>query len=539
MSATSTSTATTVVNGRLRFPPVAASSSVLSADELAIRQDRTVPFDPSALQFVLSPPDPAPALVGSIPSAGASNVPRTAWLRLTSPRLYPLPLSTGSSSSATEAAHPTAAHAVEPALIVIDPEGELPVSAPCALIWVGPEGAARSESRPRHGAPATVFYDRTDRARTPPFPDDYWLAPDPATETGHPGCNRRPRARAGRTAALQRADRGHQEPRIDSAPLAASPSSCRMLPARNPCREARRHRSNPLASVQLFDLTPGSASYGDRVPFLLNVASVGLEGQPLTHSLVLYPSIPLAWRGRYGLAVTKRVLASPSRPFAPSAFFEAALAPAEPGRTHRSPETRTLAGEVLDALERRCLRRSSGRTSRWRSRFASGAAGGIPERPPRHQGAGARWTGTRVHDHRRDTRFGTRGGDPDGNLGGAELAGGRVPRCDENGDPRITRTQTLPFTLALPRAALEGPVPLIMLQHGGGGSAEGDIPFAASSYLAEAGFAVIGFTDVFTRELGPDQDTQNLTIFAVLLAANKPPDFWVQTGTGSSSPFCA
>jgi len=67
-------------------------------------------------------------------------------------------------------------------------------------------------------------------------------------------------------------------------------------------------------------------------------------------------------------------------------------------------------------------------------------------------------------------------------------------RDAETGLPVRTKTNTVPFILALPRASLEGPVPITMYQHGNPGSAEAEVPSDARDYLAEAGFAVIGKT---------------------------------------------
>jgi hypothetical protein len=63
--------------------------------------------------------------------------------------------------------------------------------------------------------------------------------------------------------------------------------------------------------------------------------------------------------------------------------------------------------------------------------------------------------------------------------------------------------QVLPFTLALPRAAYRGPVPVVMYQHGNPGSAREEVVDHARDLLAAAGFAVIGFTDVINREVSP------------------------------------
>ena len=45
-------------------------------------------------------------------------------------------------------------------------------------------------------------------------------------------------------------------------------------------------------------------------------------------------------------------------------------------------------------------------------------------------------------------------------------------------------------------------VPVTMYQHGSPGSAEREVPGEARDYLAQAGFAVIGFTDPLNREIG-------------------------------------
>jgi hypothetical protein len=107
---------------------------------------------------------------------------------------------------------------------------------------------------------------------------------------------------------------------------------------------------------------------------------------------------------------------------------------------------------------------------------------------------------------------------------------------DAEGRPVQTGTKAVPFTLALPTAALDGPVPIAMYQHGNPGSSENEVPSAARRSLAAAGFAVIGFTDVLNRELSPgisDPDREIIAQIAPVLGAivtrSKVPDFWVET----------
>jgi hypothetical protein len=99
---------------------------------------------------------------------------------------------------------------------------------------------------------------------------------------------------------------------------------------------------------------------------------------------------------------------------------------------------------------------------------------------------------------------------------------------DENGDPRMTGTVEVPFVLAIPEAATDGPVPVVMFQHGSPGSAE-QVLYEAQSTLAGAGFAVIGFTDTLNRELGQNLDQQNTVLFETLIDRWRFPHFPMQT----------
>jgi len=107
---------------------------------------------------------------------------------------------------------------------------------------------------------------------------------------------------------------------------------------------------------------------------------------------------------------------------------------------------------------------------------------------------------------------------------------------DVGGAPLQTLIKALPFTLALPAAALAGPVPIVMYQHGNPGSSEAEVPSAARRSLAGEGFAVIGFTDTLNRELSAgitDRDqailAQVAPVLQGILAHAKVPDFWAET----------
>jgi len=94
----------------------------------------------------------------------------------------------------------------------------------------------------------------------------------------------------------------------------------------------------------------------------------------------------------------------------------------------------------------------------------------------------------------------------------------------------------VPFTLALPQAALQGPVPIVMYQHGNPGSSEAEVPSAARRSLARLGFAVIGFTDILNREVSAgitDEEqailAQVAPVLAEILDIGRVPDFWAET----------
>ena len=107
---------------------------------------------------------------------------------------------------------------------------------------------------------------------------------------------------------------------------------------------------------------------------------------------------------------------------------------------------------------------------------------------------------------------------------------------DDAGRPVQTGTRPVPFTLALPAAALEHAVPITMYQHGNPGSSENEVPSQARRYLGAAGFAVIGFTDILNREVAPGIDdndqsvaTQATAVIIGILQNHQVPDFWVET----------
>jgi len=103
-----------------------------------------------------------------------------------------------------------------------------------------------------------------------------------------------------------------------------------------------------------------------------------------------------------------------------------------------------------------------------------------------------------------------------------------VLQRDLAGDVLVIATQTIGFTLALPKDSV-GPAPVTIMLHGGGGRAETDVPYVAEAAgFAQAGIATLGFTGYFSREIGLEQGTQNLAMFLPLYLQGRLPDYWAE-----------
>jgi hypothetical protein len=184
-----------------------------------------------------------------------------------------------------------------------------------------------------------------------PFPDDYWVYPDPTLPSGQRVILRVP-PREPDVGVLYSALMNETAHLDGFSPIsgivielsdAPDPSSLPLTPAES---------LDPNASVGLFDVTPGSDTLGQRVPFQLTPLTRTLSGQATNHSLVLYPSISLSSRGRYAVVMTKGARPSDQRPYEPSPFMAAVLHAASPGEASEVSRARTVLEEgVLDVLE--------------------------------------------------------------------------------------------------------------------------------------------------------------------------------------------
>lgn len=487
--------------------------------------DRNAVVDERDLAQVVERMEPPvfPALVASDPVDGGASVPRTAWLRLD----FGWTFAPGAADSLALACdgveHAVEATSLGRTRVVVNPSGDLPAGRDCVLSWDVRGGRASIDFRVAGaGAPATVYYDRRDPAQLPPFPDDYWLASDPGTATGHrvaidppavePDAVQLFDALLGDTAQLD----GFSPLAMIAVELSAAPDT-RTLPM-TPAASL-----DPLSSVALIDLTPENA--GHRVPFQLHVRQDTLPGQLTAHSLVAFPSIPLTPGGRYAFVVTRRALASATRPFEASEFFAAAKAPAAAGEDPATTAVREVIAPALDAL----------------------ATLTVPAIPADDIALAVRISVRSTADLPRDylamkaqvlaepappvtlTSVTT---NPNGNTtvrGTWQAPNWRQSiflARDAAGLPRIVRRTAVPFVASLPPAARTRAVPVVMYQHGSPGNAIEMLTTA--DHLTAAGFAVVGFDDALTRAYA-DPAQLMAGIFGGLLFGGHVPDYWAQT----------
>jgi len=480
-----------------------------------------------------------PTLVSSFPPAGATGVLATEWIRLTfAGNVDPAALP-DYALTCNGLRYPVATRTLTADTVLVNPGGELPAGSDCVLTWQGPNGAnTLTFATAAAGAPFSTVYDRTDGRGTSPFPDDFWLTPDASTSTGSrvnvpiPGAPSDVRSIF--RVLLQETNKldgfspiGHLVVEFSDAP---DPASLPRTPAES---------LDPLATIGLFDITPGSQEFGHRIPVRPQLRTDSNTNGVVSHTVLIFPSIPLTPGGHYGLVVTRRVFVDATRPLAPSPFFAAVLGPPVAGEADAVTRARALADEVLDVVassdapipreDVALAVRISVRTTDDIPRDLLAVKQQVLDAPPPAY----------TIDHV-DPDSGS-----DSDVAALVYGTWQAPdwrdatgylKRDAGGLPVHTKTNSVPFVLALPKAARDGPVPVTMYQHGNPGSAESEVPSQARRTLAGAGFAVIGFTDNLNREVskGLTDEVQAITaqvnaVFFPLLQHRKIPDYWVET----------
>lgn len=469
-----------------------------------------------------------PALDTASPAAGATEVPRTAWmvLRFTSD-VDPKALG-GIKLDCGDGTPEIARDLFGTSTVVVNPAAELAPGAACTLRWRGPKGKETlGFDVAAKGDPAVVTYDRNDHTRAYPFPDDFWLVDDASKPTGKrfsaPDIDRPDDVKSLWESLSDSANR------LDGfSPLAPFVVELPVAPDKTSLPMSEAESLDPFATVGLFDIGADSPSLGRRVPFdLLVEDQTNTDGSP-AHHLVIFATVPLSARGTYVLVVTRRALIDPTRPLEATEFFARVADPAGAGGTDDEKRARVNVADALSALSKTSppLRtddvavavvasiRSMDDVPRdrlaMRDQIKKAAAptfkiDAVNPDPPASSVA-AVVLGTCSLPSFRDSDFVARSAD------GAPVQNGTVD---------------VPFVLALPKSAAGAPAPIVMYQHGNPGSAEAEVPSAARTGLAAAGFAVIGFTDIPNRELtkGTDAGAYALGLFTSFLSSKKPPEW--------------
>ena len=467
----------------------------------------------------------APVLLASNPTAGASAIPCAAWLRLDfDVAASDTPIDSLGLECAGERTTLDAAWVTDSSL-VLNPRAQLPQGAHCALQWQALDQPLEfdvASSCPSVAIP----YDRQAGESLAPFPDDYFLVPDAALATGHRLAIDVPKVDPALAVLLTALITPTQKldgmsplaPIVVELPDSPDPTSLPLTAAES---------LEPTATIGLFELDGDGTELGRRIPFDCLVREAADSDGKASHVLVVFPAVPLTARAHYAFVISNRVRTQQGASLTSSPFLRAALS----GSASNAQQQKLVTSleTVLPALAQftpmiqpddiALLLSISVRS------LDTLANDLLAIRQQLKAAAAPSFTIDRVSA---DT-------DPNSDIAAIatgtwrplSFRSGEFIARDRSGTPTPSGTARLPFTLALPKTAAASPAPVIMYQHGQPGSAEDEVPRAASRGLARAGFAVIGFTDVVNREIIPDGDIVSLNLQAVLtlLAQQDLPDY--------------
>jgi hypothetical protein len=502
--------------------------------DLAVTVDEIVVAVGNALAGCPVSTASAPPLSGSEPASGARDVARNSGIELVfaadvdAQALPDFRLVCGNGPIAVGVTR------VGPQRLRVEPAGLLPDDQDCLLDWLGAQGPAAVGFRTTAVAgEATAIYDRVLGRSTHPFPDDFFVVDDPTKPNGVRLAVPAPTAPTDVVRIFQVLTNDTRQ--LDGfSPIA--PIIIELSEAPDPATFPTTPAASlaPTANAALLDLTAGSATFGERIPFRADirddVSVIGVR----SHSILAFPSIPLTPGGRYGFVVSNRVTTRGGRPLAPSPFFAAAMAEPVAGEPEAVTRVRALAREVVDvaAQTEGVLAADVALAVRFTVRTTDDITRDLLTIKQRTLAEAA--PGFTIDSIEPGTS-------PDvaaivrGTWQAPEWRRGLFFVRDDAGLPVRQGTNDVPFVLALPAAANDGHAPITMYQHGNPGSAEREVPGEARDYLGEAGFAVIGFTDNLNREVSQGETdtvaaiTRQVTeIFFALISNRKLPDFWVQ-----------
>lgn len=495
-------------------------------------------------------PAPAPALVSVEPAPGGPAIPRSAWLRFRLASAAPADalVGFGFTIECNGREVPRTAHALGDGTLVLNPTPELPAGASCRAAWRDALGdvaeTAFSVASDAPGPPVTVRYDRMDPLTLTPFPDDYFRIDDASTPSGYaldfppPPFPEAFQAQTFEALAVQTLG-------VDGwsrlAPIAMAFTQALDASA-VPADEAAS--IDPMAAISLVDVDPASPQFGERVPYRLTIRADTAFDATTDHAALLFPTVDLRERGRYVVVVTRRAFAAgqPGRPLQPSGFGANVLAAPSDGEAvevTRARERIEPGLAVVEALPvpipREDVALAFGLSIRTQpaptdlTYIKERTLAGPPPQLvlpdlsnpcPNANNFCIRTVATRALEIRGRVRL-PNYRDPDYRL---------FVRDETTGLPVVQATVEVPFMMSLPFEALDGPVPIVMYQHGNPGSPLEAIRDGGTGYLDDAGWAVAGIQDTLNREIAQDVALQVQFILLLSVSSQQLPDYWNQTG---------
>ncbi|MEM6536348.1 MAG: hypothetical protein AAF668_01320 [Pseudomonadota bacterium] len=390
--------------------------------------------------------------------------------------------------------------------LVINPASDLPENTECSLELQSSVLARYTIFQSPSGP--SVLYDRSAPRSFSPLPDDFFLEDDASSATGVRPVVTAPDLGGG--IAQQLVDTitsavGDGDGWSPNAPITIGTTG--PVDVSTISIDATESRS-PLSTIQLFDLTPDSPGYGQRVPFVAQQAIDTGPGAGFGEATIsVFPSVVLKPEGTYGVVVLRRAVGQNGGALEPSPSFVSVLSSAVTSN-QAILDAREITGPLIEEINTVADVPLDGNDIALALRFTIGssetitaetlslltAASNLPvpsfsimsvnDTPENGVIVRGEWIGTDFRDP----------------VSGAL-------QFDMAGVPASTGTMAVPFTLVLPNELTnQEPSPLIMVQHGNPGDADQTITVATNyvssdgETLIDKGFAAIGFTDAENRE---------------------------------------
>lgn len=449
-----------------------------------------------------SPPHDMPELVGLSPKDGASDVPVTAWVVLEFEQRPQDVVDDDFQLTCDASSVDFEAIPLEDERVVVNPVAKLPATSPCEVAWQGPDGSERRRGFETAGSgkKATVLYDRNGGSVLAPFPDDVWTQKDSSSKTGLKVSFPKWDLSGNSNIALDILSKNLD---VDGfSPIGSMVVELNDEPDESTLPTTADDTVGPLATVGLFNVDPKSKRYGERVPLYVRVKTAANTDGSKSPSLLLWAARPLEPAGQYGLVVTNRAAVATDRPYVKSDFYRKALD--SPG-TKNEKRAGSLSEQVLEALKETGSPIRKGDLA-VATRFTVRTLDKIENSylAVRKQVQNMNPPSYTVDSVVPET-------DPSSAVAAvvkgtwkapdfADRSGWFVNR-DMKGVPKNKGTQDAGFVIVLPDDAKNGPVPTLMVQHGHPDTADRLLPCYAREYVAEQGYAVVGFTSHAIRNL--------------------------------------